>query len=467
MKIFSSLRFRVIAMVVFTMLALLLVLFSLVYVRTLDFIHAQAQHTAQSVGQLVIASVRHTMDIHDIAMLERVMRDSSSLANIERVDLIGIEAQSMPLDAPECAVCHARATVPVESNALFQSAPGRESYRFVSAIASQAECRQCHTANAAHVGIMLVDVSITNQIEDARRVLSLDAFFSVMAIGLVAALLVALTDRLFVGRLKSFERPLANYRAHNFATRLPVSAPGDEIDDLARAFNDAFERIEKGLEAELRHKEAIQQNIIAERERIARELHDNLPQVLAYFNTKIGAIRLLMQQEKTDDALDNLAQLDDTSRMVLTDVRETIMGLRASRFLDDGFLIALHRYMGLFREVCSAEVTLWVEPQESLNNIPPDVEIQALRIIQEALSNVRKHAGARRVTIRVGAKDGRFEGAVEDDGAGFDPGALDARKASYGLMTMRERAEAHGGTFVIESQPARGTRVRFSLPLDV
>lgn len=95
--------------------------------------------------------------------------------------------------------------------------------------------------------------------------------------------------------------------------------------------------------------------------------------------------------------------------------------------------------------------------------LAPDVQVQVLHMVQEALSNVRKHSGARRVELRVQREPHwRFE--VEDDGRGFDPAAVPPDSVHVGLGIMRERAERVGAQVCIESSPGRGTRVRIDLP---
>jgi signal transduction histidine kinase len=93
--------------------------------------------------------------------------------------------------------------------------------------------------------------------------------------------------------------------------------------------------------------------------------------------------------------------------------------------------------------------------------------VQLLRIIQEALANVRKHAAATHAEVRLSLHDQSLEATVEDNGAGFEPDALGrAVVPRFGLTTMRERAEAIGGTLSIESTPGSGTRVSVRLPID-
>ncbi|MDA8204129.1 MAG: ATP-binding protein, partial [Chloroflexi bacterium] len=96
--------------------------------------------------------------------------------------------------------------------------------------------------------------------------------------------------------------------------------------------------------------------------------------------------------------------------------------------------------------------------------LSPRSEVQLLRVVQEALTNVRKHAGAHHVTVSLKAEDDVVTLAVQDDGAGFDPARLEeALDHGFGLASMRERVEQIGGTLAVETAPGRGTRVEVRL----
>ncbi|MCD6033001.1 MAG: sensor signal transduction histidine kinase, partial [Thermomicrobiales bacterium] len=111
-------------------------------------------------------------------------------------------------------------------------------------------------------------------------------------------------------------------------------------------------------------------------------------------------------------------------------------------------------------------VELVTEPDPFPPRLTPNGEVQLLRIIQEALANVRKHAGASRARVRLVLDDPYLEASIVDDGAGFEPEALGRTSTPrFGLATMRERAEAVGGTLTLSSAPGDGTRVVVRLPV--
>lgn len=209
--------------------------------------------------------------------------------------------------------------------------------------------------------------------------------------------------------------------------------------------------------------------ITEERERIAREMHDSLAQVLGYVNTKAQAVEELLRGEQVERAAQQLGQLGQAARAAYADVREGILGLRTSLGPQRGLLEALSEYLEQWRDQSGIEARLVVEPAGGcLDSLNPGAELQLLRIIQEALANVRKHADGRCVRVRLVETAVSVEAAIEDDGRGFDPrhvrgGGNDAAP-HFGLATMRERAESIGGTLEIVSSAGQGTRILVRIP---
>lgn len=208
--------------------------------------------------------------------------------------------------------------------------------------------------------------------------------------------------------------------------------------------------------------------VTEERERIAREMHDSLAQVLGYVNTKAQATEALLGSGQTERAMAQLGQLSAASRAAYADVREGILGLRASLGESRGFLPTLRDYLTQWQEQSGVVAVLLTEPPEDFApRLSPNAEVQLLRIIQEALANVRKHASASRAVVRLVMEQGELVASVEDDGAGFDPEDLGrAMLPRFGLATMRERAEAIGGTLTITSRLGAGTIVAARIPAE-
>ena len=205
--------------------------------------------------------------------------------------------------------------------------------------------------------------------------------------------------------------------------------------------------------------------VLEERERIAREMHDGLGQVLGYVNTKTLAVARLLEMGKIEEAREQVAQLEAAAKEVYGDVREAILGLRTTLSPDLGLLAALRQHLEGFEQQGGIHVELVAPDAEGDLRLPFATEIQLLRVVQEALANVRKHARASLALVRLERADGSVRLIVEDDGVGFDPERLPHEGwPRFGLQTMKERAGAIGGTFVIDSSPGTGTRVILTVP---
>jgi two-component system, NarL family, sensor histidine kinase DegS len=148
------------------------------------------------------------------------------------------------------------------------------------------------------------------------------------------------------------------------------------------------------------------------------------------------------------------------------EVRQAIFGLRTMVSRGLGLVPTLSEYLHEFSQQASLEVKLEVQQEGDLTQLAPEVEVQLVRIVQEALHNVRKHAGARMAWVRFWREGDDILMAVEDDGVGFDPAVppADGRR-HFGLATMRERAESVGGALTVRSLGATGTQVVVRLPL--
>ncbi len=197
--------------------------------------------------------------------------------------------------------------------------------------------------------------------------------------------------------------------------------------------------------------------VAEERLRIAHEMHDGQAQVLAYVNTKAQAVREMLRGGRTKEAGEQLEQLAAAAREVYADVREGILGLRSAAGSTHGFTDAIRSHIEQWQDQCGIQTELVVDAEPTLR---PEVELQLVRIVQEALANVRKHSKAERVRVQVRAIGGGVEITVEDFGVGFELEALGrSERPRFGLATMRERAEAIGATLEVRSRLEIGTRI--------
>ena len=205
--------------------------------------------------------------------------------------------------------------------------------------------------------------------------------------------------------------------------------------------------------------------ILAERERIAREMHDSLAQVLGFIHLQLQALRGKVARVDPAVVAASLAELTDVAEDAYRDVREAILGLRESSRAGRSLFANLRAYLERYEHQAGID-TVFEADSEQPPNLTPQAEIHVIRVIQEALTNVRKHARARRAVVRVTTEEGMVAFTVEDDGRGFDvSSASPGHDGGFGLHAMRERMELIGGTLMIDSAPKRGTRVIARVPL--
>lgn len=205
--------------------------------------------------------------------------------------------------------------------------------------------------------------------------------------------------------------------------------------------------------------------IAEERGRIAHEMHDTIAQVLGYVNTKAQAVETVLGTGDTQRATEHLHQLAGAAREAYADVRENLMGLRAATGDDRNFRDTVHDYVQRWQDMSGVPVEVAnLVSETQWESIDPVVELQLLRIVQEALTNVRKHARASKVSLKLDHPGGWLEAVIADDGCGIGPNIAGAGLPRFGLTTMRERAEAVGGHLRIEPRPGGGTIVRVRVP---
>lgn len=247
----------------------------------------------------------------------------------------------------------------------------------------------------------------------------------------------------------------------------------DEIGDLAEAFNQMA--LELGRTDELRRdqeqlRKQLLEGVIAaqeeERRRIARELHDSTSQSLT---SLIVGLRMLETAGDIEQVREQSQQLRQTTRQTLEDVHTMAVQLRPPVLDDLGLTAALGRFIQEFRQRFHLNIDFQVIGLEH-KRLPATIETAVYRILQEALTNVTKHAQAEHISVLLEERDGQISGIVEDDGQGFNAEESLHRglqEAKLGLYGMQERAQQLGGSLVIESKPGQGTTIYVRIPIEV
>jgi len=265
-----------------------------------------------------------------------------------------------------------------------------------------------------------------------------DPIVGLLATGLAAALFQPLRERL----QRRVDRLLYG----------PKPDPYAVISHLDRRLGATLEDLQRSRERLVTAREE-------ERRRLRRDLHDGLGPRLAGLTLRLETAREQLARDPSAQAL--LADLAERTREAIADIRDLVYELRPPALDDLGLVSALREQAAQYGP---GGVGIAVEASDDqLRHLPAAVEVAAYRIVQEAMTNVVHHSGARRCTVHLALASGILCVEIEDDGRGVEPHA----RAGMGLASMRERAEELGGTWTIDRLAAGGTRVRALLPCRV
>lgn len=197
-----------------------------------------------------------------------------------------------------------------------------------------------------------------------------------------------------------------------------------------------------------------------ERHRIARELHDDMAQRLS---TLLVTVRLLFRMESEDERERTLEDMREMLLETAEGMRRIARGLRPPALADAGLDAAIRGHIREVKRSTRLEVDLSVDAVDPL--LGPDRRLVVYRVVQEALSNVVRHAEVGRAAVDIERRDENVVAIIRDEGRGFEAAAREPGEG-LGLIGMEERAEMVGGTLHVESRPGEGTTVRLEVPLE-
>lgn len=228
---------------------------------------------------------------------------------------------------------------------------------------------------------------------------------------------------------------------------------------LGRYLGLAIERIRQDEEAE-------RLSVTEERTRLANELHDSLAQTMASVRFQVRVLDDTLHEGNEASLWGSLEKIENSLDEANGELRELIAHFRAP--LDGGgVIVGVERAVNRFRRLC--DIPIFFQRDWPKHRLPPEYELQVIRIVQESLANIRKHSQAKTVRVLLqGRADGEYRILIEDDGVGLPEklGKTGQAGEHIGLSIMRDRAKRMKGKLVIDSDPGEGTRVvlRFKLP---
>ena len=214
-----------------------------------------------------------------------------------------------------------------------------------------------------------------------------------------------------------------------------------------------------------------QQRVVAtlqEREHLARELHDSIGQVLGFISMQAQTAQKWVMMGDSEKSGPILSRLAEVAQEAHVDVRESISSLRTGMAPEWTFLHALQKYLDHYQTSFGIDTELHLPEKLDKVDLHPEVGVQVMRVIQEAMTNANRHGNAHRVKVEFAHGVDRVKINISDDGSGFDPADLNLETGKhFGLMFMRERMAQIGGSVTIESQPGSGTTVLLEVPFGI
>jgi len=227
----------------------------------------------------------------------------------------------------------------------------------------------------------------------------------------------------------------------------------------ADKLSDTIEQVNRKNQLEL----WIVETLEAERRKIARELHDGPAQSLASMLIRLD---LIMRMIPEDDIhirheLQNLKAIGTES---LTDVRSIMYDLKPTLVHDQGLSNTFKDYFNEYEAKYDFVIDYVVFGQQRQYDLA--LEVGLFRLVQEAITNVRKHAGVNKALVKMEDSGSLLTVVIKDEGCGFDPNEISKHRESYGIMGMKERVQLFGGELQILSQPGEGTQIIIKVPLE-
>ncbi len=204
------------------------------------------------------------------------------------------------------------------------------------------------------------------------------------------------------------------------------------------------------------------------RKKLARDLHDGPTQTIAAIAMRLNYIRIVVRED-TEEAMRELLQLEELARRTTKEIRQMLFTLRPLILESQGLIAALEQLRQKINETDSLPIHLEAD-REAEKLLTKDAKGAIFYIVEEAIANVRKHARAHNLWVRISRRGLNVVAEVEDDGQGFDVAALEsdyASRGSLGMINLRERAILVKGKTVITSTPGQGTKVTVTVPVDI
>jgi len=485
-----SLRFKVTVGTLLPLLVILALSSYLQYLRHRDLMLQELRRTASNSAKIVEASLGHAMLANDRMEMQRAVSRIGAQREVSKIFLLSKEGKiafsTLPkevgtvLDIKDrtCQVCHKKPQASQTGALVITDDSGKRVLRSVSSINKSPPCFACHERTDATYGVLIMDFSMDDVEMQLARERRDTILWALGALLLLAVAINTILRQVVIRPLERLTEAVRRVGRGELGYRTGLGG-NDSIGELSRTFDQMAEGLEgKALVAaenarlyeELQRKEALRGQLIEqlwtvqeeERRRISRELHDHTSQALT---TLLVGLKMLAEGQDTEQIRERVAELRAIAAHTLEGVHDLAVQLRPSVLDDMGLVAATQHTATNFAGHFGIQVHFQAVGFDD-RRLSPAVETTIYRIVQEALTNVAKHARAQNVDILLEYRGDVVLALVEDDGQGFDVEATLQRPKSgrLGLFGMQERAALVGGTLTVESS-AGGTTVLVEIPL--
>ncbi len=421
--------------------------------------------------QAIVDGVAQVPGVQSVFLLTPhavVAASPSGLHNGEQLD----QASSV------CQACHQFPAASRPRGIAVTAADGQPVFRTMTPIPNRLACQRCHSPQDRLNGVFYMDFSMAGLNMRLERGLQTALLGSTTIIILSALVLYMLLSRLIITPMERVAQALRSFSQGERTTRVSMQAQ-DEMGLLGHIFNEMADTIQtqeaeaSQLYMELKHKDEIRRQLLArlitareeERRHLAREIHDELGQLLTGLSLNLK----LCQQAVPNDpqvAHDRLAKANAVVRQTIEQSHRLIADLRPPILDDLGLAPALQAELN--QRLAPLDIAAHLDTEGDVERLPADMRTATFRIVQEAITNVIRHANARQVYVRLQRAADGLTVTVEDDGVGLPNGDLRGSDGceALGILGMQERAGALGGRLEVTRCQPHGTRVTLWLPLD-
>lgn len=432
---------------------------------------------AIQLSDVMLATLNHAMIMNDQEMIFNALNEVGKNPSIEEVWIVASDTTvftstdpskiglKLNLNKAGCVECHQYASA--ERPRAMHLWLDKNFLRVSTPIPNAQKCRACHSSSQAHLGVFLIDLSTADIEKHLQEDVAYNVILSVISILCLMFVAYLLIQWLIVRRVDVIRAALIGLGEHDLSTRITARwHTRDEITQLADHINVLAENF-AALQIEHEQKDRVRaQAIIDERERIARELHDGVAQFIGYLSAKIGATRMALKNNKEGVADKNLEQVEQAIRDQSSEVRSAIVGLKLAGAVDRGFSTNVRDFVDQCNRLDDLALELEISSAVSTLNMEVEKELQLFRVLQEAVSNIRKHSRASEASVSLKIKETQLVMIISDNGVGFDPVKTGVERGGhFGLQIMFERAHEIGAHIEIKSNPGSGTQVIVTMDL--